>query len=94
MNRVDESKHFSTDKKVELAQELEAMYSVIAERLNFILDRVIEVDGETGLEIIKPDNDAGDDDNWFVTVDSTGDFLFKHKESGTWVRRGPKYKGS
>lgn len=86
MNRIDESKHFSKD-KTELAGELEAMYSVIAERLNFILDRVIEVDGETGLEIIKPGNEAGDDENWFVTVDSSGDFLFKHKESGAWVRR-------
>lgn len=73
---------------------LERFFNKVILRINFIVDRIIEVDTETGLEIIKPGNNAGDDGNWFVTVDSTGDLLFRHKESGSWVRRGPKFKGS
>jgi hypothetical protein len=77
---------------------IERIYKMFALRINFLLDRIIEVTTggvtETGLEIIMPGNAAGDDNNWFLTVDSNGDFLFRHKESGTWVRRGPKVKGS
>jgi hypothetical protein len=97
VDRVDEYKHFSKD-KTELARELEAMYSAFAERLNFLLDRVIEVtvDGvtHTGLEVIKPGNVAGDDGNWFVSCNSNGDLLSYRKENGSWVPRGMKFKDS
>ena len=97
MDRIDEYKHFSTKNPIELASELEAMYAVLAERLNFILDRVIEVvvDGVTytGLETFQSGNEPGDDSNWFVTVNEDGDFIFMHKESGSWERRGPKHRG-
>ncbi|MHC4891353.1 MAG: hypothetical protein ACYTEO_18015 [Planctomycetota bacterium] len=58
--------------------------------LNWLLDRV----QTNGYEVIKPDNSAGDNDNWRWTVDSNGDLVSQHKESGVWVNRGPKIKGS
>ena len=93
MDRVSEAITFSEfEGKKRIA--LERFYRTMSSRLNFILDRIIEVDGETGLEIVKPGNEPGDNGNFFLTVNSDGDFVFKIKESGTWVRRGMKVKGS
>ena len=49
---------------------------------------------KNGVEIIKPGNVVGDNDNWMVSVDSNGDLVTQHKESGSWVNRGQKTMGS
>lgn len=36
------------------------------------------------VEIIKPGNTVGSDDNWKIDI-STGDFIIAKKESGTWI---------
>lgn len=87
MDRVDESRVFS---KENLVQDIEQMWYVFAERINFLVDRVLA----SSVEIIKPGNVVGDNGNWRVTCDSNGDLTQYHKESGTWVYRGKKTKGS
>lgn len=48
----------------------------------------------TGAELLKPGNVAGDNGNWLLVVDASGDIKLRHKESGIWVDRGFKYRGS
>lgn len=83
MDRIDEAKHFSVEPR-ELAKELQTMYYVLAERLNFILDRVIDIDGEAGVELIKPGNVAGDNGNARLSINSDGDVIMQFKVAGTW----------
>lgn len=69
--------------------------STIASYVASVLDGTeVPVIGSAGMELLKPGNEAGDDGNWLLVVDSSGDIILRHKESGLWVNRGFKYKGS
>ena len=81
MDRIDETKHFSRD-KTELAKELEAMYAVISERLNFLLDRI----SLNYNEIIHPDNTGAEQDgNFRWLINSSGNVVAQFRVSGTWT---------
>lgn len=47
----------------------------------------------TGVELLKPGNVAGDNGNWLIVVDASGDLLFRAKAAGIWVT-AQKLKGS
>lgn len=73
------------------------MYNGISERLNYLLDKVIEETvttgttpniTEAGIEIPVPGNETGDNGNWFLTANTNGDLVVYRKESGSWVERG------
>ena len=96
MDRIEITRQFSPNTK-QLIHQLEAMYNGISERLNYLLDKVIEEAvttgttpniSESGIEIPVPGNEAGDDGNWFITANMDGDLVVYRKESGTWVNRG------
>lgn len=38
----------------------------------------------TGLELLKPGNVAGDDGNWLIVVDASGNLITRVKDSGVW----------
>lgn len=65
---------------------LEWIWRKIVQKLNDV--RV------SSIELIKPGNVEGDDDNWRWAVNSNGDLVSEHKESGSWVERGQKTSGS
>ncbi len=65
------------------------LYSRTVFAINFLLS--IANDGF--IEIIKDGNAAGDDGNWRLNI-VDDDIQFEHRESGSWVRRGMKTKGS
>ena len=69
--------------------------SEIASEVASVLDNYeVGVVGSAGQEWIMPGNEAGDDGNWLLVVNSSGHFVTKHRESGTWVRRGLRIRGS
>lgn len=46
------------------------------------------------IELVKPNNELGDDGNAKLLVDSNGDVLIQVKVSGTWTDTGWVLKGS
>ena len=48
----------------------------------------------TGLEILAPGNDAGDNGNFLIVINASGHLIFRVKEAGVWKSTGPKIYGS
>ena len=48
---------------------------------------------ESPVEILKPGNQPGDEDNWRIIIVGK-DIQMEHRESGSWVRRGFLYRGA
>ena len=69
--------------------------SEIASEVASVLEGTeVPVIGSAGLEMTKPGNVAGDNGNWLLAIDSSGHFIWKHRESGIWKKRGPRIRGS
>ena len=66
------------------------LYYRISKRINFLLDR----SNDNFFEFVKDGNLPGENGNWRIIADSAGDLKLQHLESGIWINRGFKYKGS
>lgn len=49
---------------------------------------------DTGLELLAPGNDDGDNGNFLISVNAAGHLIFSVKEAGEWKQTGPTIRGS
>jgi AAA15 family ATPase/GTPase len=72
----------------EAGDDLQNMtFAILVSYIASILNHYeVPVIGESGMELLKPGNEAGDDGNWLIVVDSSGNLIFKQKVSGIWTK--------
>ncbi len=63
------------------------LYFKISKRINWLLDRI---GNNSDFEIIKDGNVKGEDGNWRLKIDASGNLIIQENISGTWTDSGWK----